>query len=959
VAIQHLTTHGRGNVFYAIVACAGLILPLSQGAAQQAADSGDKAVEEIIVTGSRITRRDENAPSPIVTVGADFIENTGVLNLEAALNDLPQFTRDSTGGQGTGGRALMDLRGLGSSRNLILLDGRRLPISAANGVVDTNAIPPAIVENVEIITGGASAVYGSDAVSGVVNFRTGSNFEGVRVDAQFGDTMDGISPGYTTSAAIGGHFDDGNGYALLSLNFTEQDALWGRDRADFFALGIPSSYIGQGTYVASATNLPDQAVVDTLFAGYGTASTSSNNRFGFNDNGSLFGQNSGAANYQGPINLDYQVLGGNVRMPVLIQGTQRPSVDRKSIFSKMEYGIGNDMTAYGQILYTDHTTNTNSGGTLTQFGTPRIPITNPFIPADLATLLASRPNPTEDFDYNSRYVMLPAKNWDENYITQQLITGLRGEFGDGWTWDAYAAWDSATHNQQQNSAVFLSRVQTLFSAADGGDSICEGGYNPFGLANVMAMSEACKNYISGATHSVERLTRRAFEGIVSGTLFELPAGDVRAAFSADYREDTYSFSPDKALAEQDVQAVIAEAPASGSIDVTELAAEFEIPVFETFSLGAAFRYSDYNLSGGTNTYKLDGMWRPTDKFLFRAGFQRAIRAPNINELFAAGKGGQVGFGDPTNDPNSGEPCDIRTGARMNDTSGNLRQLCIDMGIPAGIVDTYIFPTTATAGLTSGNIGLTPEEADTLTFGAVYTTEIGDRSNLFASVDYFDIDIADVISVVPGLTALNKCHNIDGSNPSYDPNNPFCQLISRDSNGALDLIRTPFFNLGGLATSGIDFVVNLDTETDFGDFSADTAITYVTSYEIQTLPGEAFVDEVGTIQFFGIPRPKLSAITTFGYRRGDLDLALRWRFIDSMDDRSILNNPNTTTPGVDSYSKFDLIGRYSFNEELSVRVGITNLTDKDPLVVGGVPGITDTQTYDIVGRSWFLGATYDF
>jgi outer membrane receptor protein involved in Fe transport len=242
---------------------------------------------------------------------------------------------------------------------------------------------------------------------------------------------------------------------------------------------------------------------------------------------------------------------------------------------------------------------------------------------------------------------------------------------------------------------------------------------------------------------------------------------------------------------------------------------------------------------------------------------------------------------------------------------------------------------------------------------VYDTDIFSSSNLFISVDYFDIEISDVISVVPGLTALNKCHNIDGSNPSYDPNNPFCQLITRDSNGQLDLVRTPFFNLGGLATSGIDFVVNWSTETGIGDFSANSAITYVNSYEIQTLPGEDFVDEVGTIRFFGIPRPDFSAITTFGYSRDKLDLSLRWRYIASMDDRSILDNPNTTTPGVPSYNKFDLIGRYAISDELSVRAGITNLADEDPPVVAGVPGITDTQTYDIVGRSYFVGASYEF
>jgi outer membrane receptor protein involved in Fe transport len=439
----------------------------------------------------------------------------------------------------------------------------------------------------------------------------------------------------------------------------------------------------------------------------------------------------------------------------------------------------------------------------------------------------------------------------------------------------------------------------------------------------------------------------------------MPAGDVRFAASANYREDRYSYSPDKALAEQDVQAVIASGPTSGSTDVTELAVEFEIPILDTLSLGAAYRYSDYDLSGGTNTYKLDAMFRPMESLLLRAGFQRAIRAPNIQELFAAAQGGQVGFGDPTNDPNSGEPCDIRTNDRINDTSGNLRQLCIDTGVPANVVDAYIFPTTATAGLTSGNVNLTPEEADTITLGAVYTADIADNWNLFVSADYFNIEIADVISVIPGLTALNNCYNAGGANPTYDPNNAYCQLIDRDSNGLLVLIRTPFFNLGGLKTSGVDLNAKLTTETGIGEFSVDTAITFLDSYEIQTLPGEDFRDEAGTMRFFGIPRPDVRAMTTFGYTRNALDLSLRWRWIASMDDQSILTNPNTTTPGVDSYSKFDLIGRYQLKDNLSVRAGITNLLDEDARVVAGVPGITDTQTYDLLGRSYYVGASVEF
>ncbi|MCP5143492.1 MAG: TonB-dependent receptor [Gammaproteobacteria bacterium] len=949
------------------VSVAAALAPYSMSSQAQ----GAAGAEEIFVTGSRIVRRDYESPSPIMTVESEAIQNSGFVTIERTLNELPQFTRDASGGQGTGGRALLDLRGLGANRNLLLLDGRRLPISSSLGQVDSNILPTGIIGNIETITGGASAVYGSDAMSGVINFLTPRNFEGVKVDVQYGDTFDSAQSRFQGTATLGGHFDEDRGYALLSVSRTDQDPLWGVDRADFFALGIPSSFIGQGTYVPSANNRPDQAAVNALFGGYGATAPLNNNNFGFNDDGTLFGQN-GASNYRGPIDLGYQIIGGNVRMPVLIQGTQRPSIERTSVYAKGEYTFSDALTGYVQVLYTDHTANTNSGGTLTQFGTPTIPVTNPFIPVDLATLLAARPDPTASFGYNSRYVMVPAKNWDENYITQQYIGGFKGDLSfKDWSYDVYVAFDDTRHNQTQNYAVFLSRVQTLFNAPDGGDSICDGGYNPFGLANVLTMSQECQDYIAGETHSVEKLTRTMVEGSLQGTLMELPAGPLQFSASVNYRKDNFSFSPDSRLAEQDVQAVIAASGSEGSINVKEFGIETAIPVLRDSALGqsltlnAAFRYSDYNLSGGTETYKLDALWNPVDSVLVRGGYQRAIRAPNIGELYSAATGGQVGFGNP---PAGGEPCDIRTAARANDTSGNLRQLCIDMGVPAGVVDAYIFPTTATASLSSGNLGLKPEKADTFTGGFVFTPEFSAEllSDVSISIDYFHIKIKDVISVIPGLTALNKCHNLDGSNPGYDTNNTYCQLITRDANGFLDLIRTPYLNLGKLKTDGVDIQVGwtfglgaLGMDDSYGDIFVNSNVTWVNSFEIQTLPGESTVDEAGTIGFFATPRPEIRALTTFGWRRGPLTLSMRWQHIDSMTDRSLLTNPNSTTPGVSSYDKFDLNGRYAFSDTIELRAGITNLFDKDPLVVAGAPGITDTQSYDIVGRSFYLGATLSF
>ena len=917
------------------------------------AAASDK-IEELVVTGSRISRRDADAPSPIVTLSAAAIEDSGNINLESAMNEMPQFTRDSSGGQGTGGRALLDLRGLGANRNLILLDGRRLPISSSSGVVDTNLIPTGIVQNVEVITGGASAVYGSDAISGVVNFVTNRKFQGLRADLQYSNSAEGDYAGRNASAMMGGNFADGAGYAVVSLGYAKQDALWGKDRADFFALGVPSSYIGTGTMVMGA-NQPSPAALSALFVTkYGTAGWPGTGNIGFNDDGSLFSQNGGARNYKGPINLAYQIVGGGVRMPVLVQGTSKPSVERRNVFSKFDFKVSDSVTAYGQFLMTDHTANTNSGGTLTQFGANlTIPVTNPFIPADLATLLASRANPTASFIYNGRYVMLPSKNWDENYVTQQYLGGLKGDLGVGdWTWDVYANYDNSRHNQQQNYAVFKSRVQTLFNAADGGRSICAGGFNPFGIANATSMSTACQNYISGQTHSVESVIRENIELTVQGTMMQLPAGPLKASFTADSRQDKYAFSPDKALAEQDVEAVIAAQASRGKQKVKEVATEFAIPVFAKVDLGAAFRYSDYDLSGGTSTYKLDATWRPLDMLMVRGGYQRAIRAPNIGELYSAATGGQVSF-SPLSPPQGGDPCDVRTNARINDSSGKLRALCLATGVPSALINSYSFPTTATASVTSGNLNLKPETASTYTFGGVFTPDIGDRSKLFVSVDYYKIDITNVISTVSGSLAINKCYNLDGSNASYSADNVYCRILRRDSAGQMDLVTLQPLNLGKLATSGFDIQANYRIDTGMGRFNVDTAINIVQDYKVLQLQGDPTQDWAGTIGGTA-PRPELRTMTSFGWEKGVMSASLRWQHIDKMKSFSVVANPASTTPGAKSYDKFDLVGSVKVRDKYKLRAGILNLLDKGPLVVGGVAGNTDAELYDIVGRSYYVG-----
>lgn len=946
------------------------------------AASSSNSVAEIVVTGSLIARRNYVAASPIVTTSTQAIQQTGAITLESALDQLPQFAPGgtaSTGGQGTGGHATLNLHGLGSNRNLVLLDGRRLPMADIYGDVDINLVPDSIIQSVDTITGGASAVYGSDAMSGVVNFRSLSNFEGVRADAQYGNSFRSDFQQYSGSIALGAHIgDDNRGHVLLSVGYNNRDGLYG-SRRSFFDLVTPSSYIGQGTFVPSATNLPSQAAVNALFARYGAATPVANTlNLGFNNDGSLFVQ-TGAKNYKGPTSGGYAILAGNVRMPVGPQGLIVAPLNRKSVFSKMDYQLTPQITAYGQFMYVDSTVTTNSGKSLTQFGNlTTIPVTNPFIPADLATLLASRPNPNAPFTWNGRYVGLPNKSWDEHYTTYQFLAGLKGDLPHGWTWDVFTSYDETHHLQSNYNAVLKSQVQNLLNAADGGKTLCAGGFDPLGLATSTNISASCAAYMTTTAHSTEQLSQAQAQGILQGPVFTLPAGDVHLAVLADTRRNTYAYQPDSQLAAQNIEAVIASSPTRGAISVNEIAAQIDVPVVKDMmflnqlDVGAAYRYSDYNTSGGVSTYEGDVRWHPVSSILLRGGYQRAVRAPNIGELFAAASGSQIQFGTPP--ASIGDPCDVRSIARTGPTGAGVRALCLAQGVPAAVIDSYTFPTTATAGLTAGNPHLVPEVADTFNVGAAWTSSFGSPllRSLSASVDYYNINISQVISVVPGSTALSKCYNLDGSNPSYSSANQFCALLQRDATGQLIVINTPYKNLGGLKTEGVDLQVNwsaafadMGLNAVPGRLQVSTGLEYLMKFAVQTLPGAAFQDYAGTNTItggagsLGTVFPRWKALTTVTYQLPKASVGLRWRYLNAMHDVTSVTTPATPQAGTPTYNLFDLFGTYRLNQKIELRAGVTNLFDHGLVTVSSSQNSTDASTFDAIGRSFYLGVHASF
>jgi iron complex outermembrane recepter protein len=939
---------------------------------------------EVIITGSRIGRKDYVSTSPLVTVGQETLARTPSVNIESTLNQLPQFVQgqnqSAIGAVANGGRATLNLRGLGETRNLVLLNGRRLPLSSAFAVVDINQIPPNIVDTIETISGGASAVYGSDAMSGVVNFITRKSFNGVQLDARGGISGHGDAETADIALLAGTGWAEDRGRAMISVSYSDRNLLFGSDREDFFAQGVLSSFIGQGTIVV-AGNQPSQAAYNALFASYGFApGTVLNSRnLGFNDDGTLFSQ-IGTTNYKGPTTELFSTLGAIVRQPVTMQEYIVQPMERWNVYAQASYDFTDAIEGYTQILHTDSKVTGQVGWSPTLFNAAiTIPVTNPFIPADLLPLLASRPNPTAPFVLNQRFMGFEDRKFIADTNMTQYVLGLRGDVGfKDWRWDIYGLHDTLKLVETQDAALLSSRMQQLLNAPDGGASICAGGYNPFGLANALSVSDACQDYISTKSHDHTKTKQSVLEANLTGSLFTLPAGDAKFSLTGTYRKNSFTYDPDPAREGGDIIGTLAAVPSSGKTNVKEVGVEVLVPLlkekpfFHNAEINLGYRYSDYNVTGSFSTYRGEALWSPIKPLLFRGGFERATRAPNIGELYSSAQTAQTQFGSP---PTGGDPCDVRSAARLGANAAQVATLCLATGVPASQINTFQYTTVAIGTVTSGSTALTPEKANTITAGAVLTAPTSNPwgSGLSLSVDYYNIKIKDVISQVSAVTTLSKCYNQDGSNSTYDPANVFCAQVTRDpTTGFITFVATPYLNLGGLRTSGFDVQADwrlnlVDTIGLPGRLHLNTIVNFLSSYKVQVQPGAPFVSYRGTIDGTqaattpptGLPLPKWKSFTNLNYSYGPATLGFRWRHLPKMDDVTTVTRPASPAPGVGSYDIFDANLALDFQDRYRVVLGATNIFDKDPPIVGGVLGQTQPGTYDIIGRAFYASLTARF
>jgi iron complex outermembrane recepter protein len=997
------------SVGAAVAAILGSVAQAPVFAAEEAADS----LEEVTVTGSRIVRRDLESPSPVVTVSSEIFDQTGSVAVEKALNQLPQFVPSQTmfssgdvqpSAFNNPGIVTLNLRGLGANRNLVLIDGRRPQPANASLVVDINSIPSAAIESVEIISGGASATYGADAMGGVTNFKMKRNFQGLSLNAQTSFTEEGGGRESTISALLGGNFGDGKGNAMLGLSWTQRQALMAGDRK-FYVEGWrdPNTPGGEGipfSNIQFAANNRPNPITGYAAVGLGTA-TAGEGVF-VNPNGTLF-LNSAAnrgVGYSGPLDDQFKRQGTGTANPGLITANNLNTIittplTRYSIFGNAHYDLTEKTSIFMQANVSSMKVDTilNFAPATSQWGVS-IPVDGRPLPAALATLLASRPNPTANYTVARTMDFAGPRSTQNSTDTYQVLTGLRGDILDtNWNYEAYISHGETSLLTEMNGFPGLQNYQRVAAAPNFGRNLTAGSGPPLffelkcttGLPIVtyFTPSADCINAISGNMKHLTETKQNIAEVNVTGDLFNLPAGTIGSAWGASWRENTYRWRPDDQLTRASTNYPIGLFPTSktqGKTNVKELYGEMLVPVLkdipgiQRLNLEVGARWSDYNTAGKIWTYKGLVDWTVVDSVRIRGGYQLANRAPNVAELFTGATTSVVGFpgGDPclANTQNNwgNTPANTATRAQaialcsalINRSRGDVNQSPWHTlpAYPNNIIGP--FPTLFQFELANitGNPALRNEEAKTWTAGVVIKSPFeGILSNATLTVDWYKVNITDAIAPTNALSVYQKCFNVDGSNPSYDVNNSFCRLISRDLDGYRATVDTPYSNLGGIQTSGIDVQVNWAFPLLAGRMNVSSAVNILDYYRDQVSPADAFIDSTGTFRTGG--QYDYRILTTLNYSQGAWSAGVRHRFLPGIKDASFATNPNTTVRPVGAYGTLDAFGSYEINKQISLRGGIDNVTNREPPRVGINPGqtaaagATNTQYYDVLGRRYYM------
>jgi iron complex outermembrane recepter protein len=937
---------------------------------------------DIVVTGSLIRNPNLVSSSPVATVGQAELQLRNTVNAETIIREIPG-TVPGIGSQvnnGNGGFSTINLRGLGSQRNLVLIDGNRLVPAEQNGTVDLNNIPVALLERVDVLTGGASTTYGADAVSGVVNFITRSDFAGVEASASNRITERGDSNIFRADLTIGANFDDGRGNAVLSVGYQEADALYQGDR-DISVFGISST-----TGVASGES----------FTSTPTAVSFPSGDFQVNPAGTALQDFYSGFNFN-PYNI-----------------FQTP-FKRYNIYAAANYEVSDTVEVYSRGIFSKNTVSTIIAPSGIFGEALTIPGNNPYLSPGIRDQLCTLNGIALGAPCNTNAAIpLPAvyrRSVELGPRVSEYVTtmfdykaGVRLSLTDTLKFDVSGAYGENEINQTQSGYVLRSRVQQALNATNTTSCTVTTNncvpLNLFGPAGSISPDQAA--FLNGSSIIQIKTNLSQFRGILTGDLGSIGSGEpISFAVGGEYRDYGYVRNPDAyALSPGELGgAGGAVLPFDGGYDVREAFGEViapilaDVPFFHSLTLEAGIRYSSYQIDAAgdpsfeTTTWKVGGSWEPVEAIKVRGNYQRAVRAPNINELFSPVSTGLTNL--------LIDPC---AGAAPT-ASPNLALACTNQGAPVASIGSIQNPSAGQANATGGgNPLLEPEEADTYTVGVV----IQPRDvipGLTLTVDYYNIIINNAITQATPADILGACF---GANPSAitaaQANSVACTSIRRSSaNGRLSGssatipgLPQPRTNLGRLATDGIDLVFNY--ARDFGDvgFVFNFAGNWTNKSTFQASETSFDRDCVGyySVNCASI-QPEFSWNTRATFSVGDADLSVLWRYIDSVryegiaDDaaargftsdlyQGVITGPSPLAGGtydlnrIEAYHYIDLAARFQATENLDLTFTINNLFDRDPPLVGNAAGSTSynsgntyPSTYDVLGRTFNVGGRLRF
>jgi outer membrane receptor protein involved in Fe transport len=908
-------------------------------------------LEEVVVTGTRIKRRDFTSPSPLTTISDEEIAFSGQPTLEGYLNQMPQVQPgfDRTSNNPGNGTAQIDLRGLGPGRTLVMMNGRRFAPSGTGSAVDANNLPGSLVDRVEIITGGASTVYGSDAIAGVVNFITKEDFDGLSMEADYNISGEGDAEIWDFNVTYGLNFESGRGNITFFAGQYEREELFSSER-EISRNAWVTTWTDTNIYPGGSSRTPAGVVFGPPYD------------FGNGPQQVTWNPDGTPRAFKRPDDLWNFAPVNYLQLPM----------ERMTAGIIGRYEVSDRVEAYYEALYVENEIKANLA--------PAPPaeflftnVDNPLWSPQTRTILESwqvAPGVAGMF-FARRMLELGNRIFDRDNTFQRYVGGLRGELTDGWEFDAWIIWSKSDETTDTLNNGSTSRLQqALFvDPATGQCFDPSGGCAPADVFGEGRLSQAAVDFIKwGALTDIATREQKSATIVVTGSPFDIWTGQVDAAFGFEWREDTASFEADPILFTGDVMGIGGSLPVFGTEKVYEVFGEAVMTLFESstsdqkidFEVGA--RWSDYKNAGSVTTWKAGLDWRLSESWRFRAMAQHAVRAPNNGELFTA-QTSDLGsaFGNFGVDPCS---------ASQNPAAAGNSDKCILQGLSPdqiGIFEhTQFYPVEFFFG---GNPELTPEASDTITAGFVFSPiSIPD---LTIAIDYYDMEVTDTIG---GIDAMAIC---------FDPLNTegvFCELTKRDASGNVAEITEYLQNKGLLRSEGIDFQLRYSRDLpdswaimgDYAEVSINTAWTHVLASESQQDIVTEIVDCKG---YFGWPcalssEPEDRVTTNFNYRSGPFTAHLTWRWINGMKNANPLGSsifgipPESLVlaiPEIPAWSYLDLGLGYDFNESTSIKFGINNIEDKDPAFMADAGFGTNTAPamYDVFGRSYYLNVTHRF